>query len=148
MTKQSTIVRTDPREQAIQTVIRDIRIPKDLRIALGAYQIQRADLNNHGISVVPPKSTGLTTAFRRADGCQPDNLGSCEDATQDTAVFTDLVRGIAVQMWINIESLDWSVEINGYRHEHITIEVMEALIECAVIQSVGSVMRTFSVRPQ
>jgi hypothetical protein len=148
MTKQSTIVRTDPLEQAIQTVIRDIRIPKDLRTALGVYQNQRADLNNHGISVVPPKSTSLTTAFRFADGCQPDNLGSCEDATQDTGVSTDLAREMDVQMWINIESLDWSVEINGYRHEHITIEVMEALIECAVIQTVSSVMRTFSARPQ
>jgi hypothetical protein len=148
MTKQATIVRTDPLEQAIQTVIQDVRVPKDLRTALGVYQNQRAELNNHGTSVVPPKSTRQSTAFRLAGGFQPDNSGSCEDAAQDTAVFTDLVRGIDIQMWINIESLDWSVEINGYRHEHITIEVMEALIECAVIQTVGSVIRTFSARPQ
>jgi uncharacterized protein (UPF0147 family) len=34
MTTQSTIVRTDPLDQAIQTVIQDIRIPKNLRAAL------------------------------------------------------------------------------------------------------------------
>jgi hypothetical protein len=145
MSKQSTIVRTDPLKQAIQTVIQDIRIPKDLRTALGVYQNQRADLNNHGISVVPPKPTRLTTGFHLADARQPDNLRSCEDGS---GVFTDLVRGMDVQMWINIEALDWSVEINGYRHEHITTDIMEALIECAVIQTIRSVMKTFSARPQ
>jgi 16S rRNA U1498 N3-methylase RsmE len=67
MTKQSTIVRRDALEQALQTVIQDIRIPKNLRTALAFHPKQR-----HGICVVPQKSTSLSTAFRIADGCHPE----------------------------------------------------------------------------
>jgi hypothetical protein len=28
---------------------------------------------------------------------------------------------------------DWSVVINGQRHEHVTTEVVEALVECELI---------------
>lgn len=147
MTTQSTIVRTDPLDQAIQTVIQDIRIPKNLRAALADYQRKRADLNNHGISVVAPKPKS-PSSFHLADGCQPDNSGSNEGNSIPNGVCADLAQKIDIQMWIDVESLDWCAEINGYRHKHIALEILEALIECAVIEAAGSVMRTFSVRPQ
>ena len=148
MTKRSTLVRTDPLDQAIQTVIQDIRIPKKLRTALAFYQKQQADSNNHGISVVPPKSTNPLNTFRRADDCRPDNSGSNEGDNIENGAFTDLARKIDIHMWMNVESLDWSLEINGHRWEHATLEDVESLIECSVVATVSSVMKTFSARPQ
>jgi hypothetical protein len=40
---------------------------------------------------------------------------------------------IKIDLWHNTEALDWSIEINGLRHEHVTSEVIETLVECAVI---------------
>ena len=36
-------------------------------------------------------------------------------------------------MWSNEEARDWSIEINGTRHEHIPSCIMEYLVECAMI---------------
>jgi hypothetical protein len=47
----------------------------------------------------------------------------------------------------NKPSLDWSVEINGHRNEGVTSEVMEALIESAVVAAV-TLLRAFSRRTQ
>src|ERR1700759_2403199 len=148
MTKQSTIVRTDPLEQAIQTVVQDLRIPKDLRIALANSQRERTGPNNHGISVVPSKFAGSSTAFRLAESSQPNTSGSCVDSGILNGVRTDLAQRIDIQMWINVESLDWVVEINGHLHKNIPLDFVEALIECAVISAASSVMKTFSARPQ
>jgi hypothetical protein len=38
---------------------------------------------------------------------------------------TLIAREIKISLWHNDESLDWSVEINGHLHEHVTSEVME-----------------------
>ena len=32
-----------------------------------------------------------------------------------------------------IDTRDWSVVVNGQRHEHVTTEVLEALVECELI---------------
>jgi hypothetical protein len=136
MTKRSTIVRSDLLELAIETVIQDTRIPKDLRTALAAYRNQRAFLNSHGIRVVPPKTTRLSN--------RPDNSGS----NVGDPGCTDLARKIDVQMWIDVESLDWSLWINGHLHEHITLEILEDLIDYTVVASVLSITKTFSPRPQ
>jgi hypothetical protein len=37
--------------------------------------------------------------------------------------------------------LDWSIEINGLRHEHVTSEIIETLVECAVIVAEKSLTR-------
>lgn len=151
MTEQQTIVRVDALENAIETVLRDLRVPKRLRTALAAYQNRRAGLNNRGLSLLPGRSSGLSKGSGGgADVCQCDNSrgSSDEDRTILSRVRTTIEQGIEIQMWLNDESLDWSVEINGQRHEHVTSEVMEALVECAVIVAEGSIMRVLVTRPQ
>lgn len=105
MTRQSTIFQPDTLEQAIQTVIRDGRIPETLCAALALYS-QRAD------------------------------------------VRTIRERGIQISLWINDESLNWSLEINGHRHEHVTSDDMESLIEFAVVAAELSLTKAFARRPQ
>jgi chromosome segregation ATPase len=61
-----------------------------------------------------------------------------------TDVCTIGEKEIEISMWINDGSLDWSVEINGCRHEHVTSGVMEALIEGAVIAAEASLTRAVS----
>ena len=43
------------------------------------------------------------------------------------------MRQIKIDLWHNDEALDWSIEINGLRNEHVTSEILEALVECALI---------------
>jgi hypothetical protein len=150
MTEQVTIMGADALEQAIQTLIHDLRVPKKLRTALVVYQNQRAGLNNRGLSLLPARFSGLSRWSGVADSCQPDNSRSPsgEARTILSTVRTTGEQGVEIQMWLNDESLDWSVEINGQRHEHVTSEVMEALVECAVIVAETSVMRVSVTRPQ
>jgi hypothetical protein len=48
---------------------------------------------------------------------------------------------IKIDLWHNYEALDWSIEINGLRHEHVTSEVIETLVECALIVAERSLTR-------
>ena len=48
---------------------------------------------------------------------------------------------IKIDLWHNDEMLDWSIEINGLRHEHVTSEVIETLVECALIVAERSLTR-------
>jgi hypothetical protein len=48
---------------------------------------------------------------------------------------------IKIDLWHNYEALDWSIEINGLRHEHVTSEVIETLVECALIVAEKSLTR-------
>jgi hypothetical protein len=150
MSEQHTIVRVDALENAIETVLHDLRVPKRLRTALAAYQNERAGLNSRGLSLLQGRSSGLSNGSGGADVRQCDNSrgSSDEDRTILSRVRTTIEQGIEIQMWLNDESLDWSVEINGQRHEHVTSEVMEALVECAVIVAEGSVMKLLVLRPQ
>jgi hypothetical protein len=43
------------------------------------------------------------------------------------------VQQIRITLWHNLAMRDWSVVINGQCHEHVTIEVMEALVESELI---------------
>ena len=43
------------------------------------------------------------------------------------------MKQINIDLWLNDEVQDWSIEINGLRHEHVTSEIMEDLVECALI---------------
>jgi hypothetical protein len=43
------------------------------------------------------------------------------------------MQQIKIDLWHNEEVLDWSIEINGLRHEHVTSEILETLVECALI---------------
>jgi hypothetical protein len=133
MTKQSSIVRADPFELAIETVIHDTRVPRHLRTALAAYRSQRANPNNHGISVVSPRSKSPSKTCQPADGCR---------------FCTSLAQKIDIQMWIDVESLDWFLQLNGHLHERITLETVEALIDFAFVASVRSILKTFSPQQQ
>jgi hypothetical protein len=43
------------------------------------------------------------------------------------------MQQITINLWHNDEALDWSIEINGLRNEHVTSEIIESLVECALI---------------
>jgi hypothetical protein len=48
------------------------------------------------------------------------------------------MQTLEIGLWLNDEALDWSIEINGLRHEHVTSEILEALVECALIVAENS----------
>jgi hypothetical protein len=120
MTEQRTTVRIIALEQAIQTVVHDLRVPEKLRTALAVYQDVSNDPNYHEIDTP------------RTEQTEPACLG----------------KPIHLILWHNNESLDWSIEIDGQRHEHVTSEVMEALVECALIVAQMSLTRASAQRPQ
>ena len=120
MTEQRTIVRNMALEEAIRTVIHDLRVPEKLRTALAVYQDVSSDPNNNEIDTLWTEQTG------------PACLG----------------KAIHLILWHNDESLDWSIEIDGQRHEHVTSEVMEALVECALIVAQMTLTRASAQRPQ
>ena len=156
MTPQSTVVRSDALDQAIQIVIRNVRIPKSLRTALEAYQGQWSQPSEPEIGTLNSGQTEATylpetidssdaehypcSSPTRAFEDSPRPLLSCESAV--------IEQGLFIIMKYNKRSLDWSVEINGQRHEGVTSEVMEALIECAAIVAEKSLIRASSHRPQ
>ena len=43
------------------------------------------------------------------------------------------MKELKIDLSHDYKALDWSVEINGLRYEHITSEIVEALVECALI---------------
>jgi hypothetical protein len=51
------------------------------------------------------------------------------------------MQQIKIDLWHNDEMLDSSIEINGLRHEHVTSEIIETLVECAVIVAEKSLTR-------
>jgi hypothetical protein len=51
------------------------------------------------------------------------------------------MQQIKIDLWHNDEMLDWSIEINGLRHEHVTSDIIETVVECAVIVAEKSLTR-------
>jgi hypothetical protein len=43
------------------------------------------------------------------------------------------MQQIKINLWHNDEAMDWSIEVNGLRNEHVTSEIIESLVECALI---------------
>ena len=43
------------------------------------------------------------------------------------------MREINIKLWHNHGSGDWSVEIDGLRHEHVSAQEMEDLVEAAMV---------------
>jgi hypothetical protein len=43
------------------------------------------------------------------------------------------MKELNLQIWRNEEPGDWSIAINGLRHEHVTTQTLEDLVEHAVI---------------
>jgi hypothetical protein len=55
------------------------------------------------------------------------------------------MQEITIRLWRNAAG-DWSVEINSLRHEHVSTEVMESLVESAMIVAEESLVN-FSTKP-
>jgi hypothetical protein len=51
------------------------------------------------------------------------------------------MQHIKIDLWHNDEALDWSIEIDGLRHEHVSSEIVETLVECALIVAENSLTR-------
>jgi hypothetical protein len=138
MTAQLSIVHSVTMEQALQTVIHDLRLPEKLRKALMAYR----DLRERETGVLPAEGEEYT--------CLPEIIRSGFARREDEN--RESPPGVQEELWIklcyNAELLDWSVEINGLRHEHVTTEVMEALVECALIVAEMSSKRGLTWRLQ
>jgi len=43
------------------------------------------------------------------------------------------MQQVKINLWHNDEAMDWSIEDNGLRNEHVTSEIIESLVECALI---------------
>jgi hypothetical protein len=50
------------------------------------------------------------------------------------------MQELHLQIWRNEEAGDWSVVINSLRYEHITSQILEDLVECAVIVAENSLI--------
>jgi hypothetical protein len=65
----------------------------------------------------------------------------CDDIDETTVSGLSLerwsqegpIREIKIRLWRNAEAQDWSVEINGLRHEHVCSDILEGLVEAALI---------------
>jgi hypothetical protein len=56
------------------------------------------------------------------------------------------MQEITIKLWRK-ETADWTVEINGLRHEHVSEEIMEDLSTCALILAQGLLTEAASRRP-
>ena len=56
---------------------------------------------------------------------EPNNSASGQNGSS--------VQQIRITLWHNFAMRDWSAVINGQCHEHVTIEVIEALVESELI---------------
>jgi hypothetical protein len=54
---------------------------------------------------------------------------------------------INVKLWRNHQQQDWSVEINGTRHDSLTIETIEQLMERALIDAEQAMLSDLGRRP-
>ncbi len=50
------------------------------------------------------------------------------------------MKELHLQIWRNEAAEDWSVVINGLRYEHISSQILEDLVECAVIVAENSLI--------
>ena len=57
------------------------------------------------------------------------------------------MQEITIRLWRN-RADDWSVEINGQRYEHVSAEVVEDLVECALIVAQNSLTDMMKRLPQ
>jgi len=55
---------------------------------------------------------------------ETNNPLSCENMS---------MQKLSITLWRNFAMRDWSIEIDGQHHEHVTTEVVEALVECQLI---------------
>ena len=44
------------------------------------------------------------------------------------------MQEIKIKIWLNSAD-DWSIEINGLRHDHVSSQIMEAFVETSMIMA-------------
>ena len=152
--KQLRRVQINGLEQALQTVIHDLRIDEKLGSASAVCQQEQREVSSVEIGVVRgeqtesarlPKTT--RSEFRWAcQGNRSENVP--EEHCLMSCECISIEREIRISLWHNDESDDWSININGQHHDHITSEIMEALVECALIVAQTSLTGAFAQRPQ
>jgi hypothetical protein len=141
-------------EQALQTVIHDRRIDEKLGSASAVCQQEQRD-------VAALRSVLYAASKRSQPTCRkrfaPNSLGLAKATAQKTSQMNtvrmiceriSIEREIRISLWHNDESDDWSIKINGEHHDQLTSEIMEALVECALIVAQTSLTRAFAQRPQ
>jgi hypothetical protein len=57
------------------------------------------------------------------------------------------MQEINIKIWLNAVD-DWSIEINGLRHDHISSQIMEAFVETSMVMAEKSLIEAASRRPQ
>ncbi len=57
------------------------------------------------------------------------------------------MQEIKIKIWLNSAD-DWSIEINGLRHDHVSSQIMEAFVETSMIMAEKSLIDAASRRPQ
>ena len=57
------------------------------------------------------------------------------------------MQEIKIRIWLNSAD-DWSIEINGLRHGHVSSKIMEAFVETSMIMAQKSLIEAASRRPQ
>jgi hypothetical protein len=50
------------------------------------------------------------------------------------------MQEIGIRLWRNDGAEDWSIEINGLRHEHVCAQEMEELVEAALVVAERSLL--------
>jgi hypothetical protein len=148
MTKQSTMLRSNALEQALQTVIHDVQIPKNLRTALESYRRQSAEHSNSQVEAMCPEHKEIS----RSSEADPYSCDSPSLADEDSVLLSCesiiIAHGLRIIAKYDKQSVKWSIDINGQRYERVTFKAMEALIEGAVIATEISLKREFCRRPQ
>jgi hypothetical protein len=144
MTEQRNVMRITALERAIQTVVNDTQIPEELRTAMAAYRdLRRAE---------PTEPVCLPKTIRSSLSGVSERLNSRHATYQDRCILscerTAIEQEIRINLWYNDEVPDWSIEINGCRHEHVTSETVEALVECVLIVAQSSLADLSAQRPQ
>jgi hypothetical protein len=57
------------------------------------------------------------------------------------------MQEINIKIWLNAVD-DWSIEINGLRHDHISSQIMEAFVETSMVMAEKSLIDAATRRPQ
>jgi hypothetical protein len=58
-----------------------------------------------------------------------------------------VMQEIKIKLWRNDQAQDWSIEINALLHEHVSSEIMEDRVECALIVLEKSLTGASTRRP-
>jgi hypothetical protein len=57
------------------------------------------------------------------------------------------MQEIKIKIWLHAAD-DWSIEINGLRHDHVSSQIMEAFVETSMVMAEKSLIDAAARRPQ